>query len=221
MSMKQKLTYMLIGCLFTMAGYVLSSLFNTPTHVQAQDEKVIDEIVCKKLKIVNDEVKVVAELSGYHLTLYADSKNGKSETRAELGWMGLEIIGNNGKRISEFGILGVETLGFLSIKNFNGESVVAIGSDNGNGGVIKLNNADRERLVNIGSADGGKSVAIGNADGKRPVSIGSLNGENGDMVTYNADGKPRVHIGSEKGRPNDGLINIYNHKGEWRSFSAE
>ena len=42
---------MLIGCLFTMAGYTLSTLTNTPT--QAQDEKVIDKIVCKELEIVN------------------------------------------------------------------------------------------------------------------------------------------------------------------------
>ena len=55
MNMKQKLTYMLIGCLFTLAGFVLSSLFNTPTHVQAQDEKkaVFDKVVCRELEILD------------------------------------------------------------------------------------------------------------------------------------------------------------------------
>ena len=44
MNMKQKLTYMLIGCLFTLAGYVLSTLFNTPPHIQARDEQVRCEL---------------------------------------------------------------------------------------------------------------------------------------------------------------------------------
>ena len=59
MNMKQKLTYMLIGCLFTLSGFVLSNLTNTPTHVQAQDEKVIDKIVCRQLEVVDNTGKVV------------------------------------------------------------------------------------------------------------------------------------------------------------------
>ena len=114
MNMKQKLTYMLIGCLFTLAGYVLASLFNTPTHVQAQDEKkaVFDKIVCKELEIVNEQ-------------------------------------------------------------------------------------------------------------GKELVYIGSLFGRTGSLLIRNAAGKELVGIGATVGHPNEGLINIYNHKGEWRSFSAD
>ena len=52
MKFKQKLGYMLIGCLFTIAGYILASLGGITTHAQ-QDEQVLDEIVCRKLKVVN------------------------------------------------------------------------------------------------------------------------------------------------------------------------
>ncbi len=111
MNMKQKLTYMLIGCLFTLAGFVLSSLFNTPTQAQDQKKTVFDKIVCKELEIVNDEGQTMAELD------------------------------------SIFGF------GYLSI--------------------------------------------------------------------YNADGKELVRIGSVERHPNDGLINIYNNRGDRRSISAD
>ena len=138
MNLKQKLTYMLIGCLFTMAGFVLSSLFNTPTHVQAQDEKkaVFDKIVCKELVIVNDEGKTMATL-------------------------GTDVIG-----------------GYLSIRN-DKEKVVA------------------ELRAGWGVRDGGV------------------------LSIRNAAEKKLVVIGSEEGRPNDGLINIYNHRGEWRSYKGD
>ena len=62
MNMKQTLTYMLIGCLFTLAGTVISNLTNIPT--QAQDEKkvVFDKVVCRELEIVNHEETTVAKL---------------------------------------------------------------------------------------------------------------------------------------------------------------
>ena len=101
MNMKQKLTYMLIGCLCTLAGYILSSLFNTPSHVQAHDEKVIDEIVCKKLNIVNDKGITVGELSntltGGELTLTAPHLG---NTNAKMSWSGLTLTFNGVKQTS-------------------------------------------------------------------------------------------------------------------------
>ena len=135
MNMKHKLTYMLIGCLFTLAGTVISNLTNIPT--QAQDDKVIDEIVCKTLRIVNDEGK---------------------------------------------------------------------------------------QLVGIGSVVGGKGgfLDIGNANEKRLLSIrSSVDGKVGLVRTFNADANLLVGIRAVEGRRNDGLINIYNHKGEWRSYKGD
>ena len=54
MNFKQKLGYMFIGCLFTIAGYILASLGGMTTHAQ-KDEQVIDKIVCKRLEVVNEE----------------------------------------------------------------------------------------------------------------------------------------------------------------------
>ena len=54
MKFKQKLAYMLIGCLFTIAGYILASPNGGAKHAQ-KDEQVIDKIVCRKLEVVNKE----------------------------------------------------------------------------------------------------------------------------------------------------------------------
>ena len=61
MNFKQKLGYMFIGCLFTIAGYIIASLGGGATHAQ-QDEQVIDKIVCRQLEVVNKEGKAVADI---------------------------------------------------------------------------------------------------------------------------------------------------------------
>ena len=136
-----------------MAGYVLSTLINTPTHVKAQDDNVIDEIVCKKLKIVNDKGITVAELSntltGGELTLTALHLG---NTNVKMSWSDLTFT-FNGVKQNRLWLMGADIFGGLSI--------------------------------------------------------------------YNADGKKLVGIGSMEGRPNDGLINIYDHRGEWRTFSTD
>ena len=66
------------------------------------------------------------------------------------------------------------------------------------------------------------SININNLDGKNIVSLGaSLPGFAGYIEVYSKKGKDLVYIGAQKDRPNDGLINVYNHKGEWRSFSKD
>ena len=56
MNFKQKLAYMALGCLFTIIGYIIASL-GGDVNVQAQGDKsdptIVDEIVCRKLKVVN------------------------------------------------------------------------------------------------------------------------------------------------------------------------
>ena len=180
MNMKQKITYMLIGCIFTLSGYVLSTLTNTPT--QAQDDKVIDEIVCKRLKIVNDEGTTVAELES--------------------------VLGD----------------GDLILYNEDGKKLVGIGGMvGGKQGIISTYNSKEKRVASIGSVNGKSGgMLIYNEDGKRVVDIGSSSdGIVGGMLIYNEDGKELVAITATEGRRNDGIINIYNHKGEWRSYKGD
>ena len=68
MNFKQKLAYMAIGCVFTLAGYFLAILGTGGVNpqnasAQASDKQIIDEIVCRKLRVVNPEDKTVALLA--------------------------------------------------------------------------------------------------------------------------------------------------------------
>jgi hypothetical protein len=56
MNFKQKLVYMALGCLFTLIGYTLATLNNNTT---AQTDETIDEIVCRKLRVVDSQDKTV------------------------------------------------------------------------------------------------------------------------------------------------------------------
>ena len=197
MNMKQKLTYMLIGCLFTLAGFVLSSLFNTPTNVQAQDEKkaVFDKIVCKKLEIVNGDGKRVVSLGSL------------------IGVGIIDTFNAEGTRIVHIGALGGK-FGYLSTYNADsvGKKLVEIGSRDGKTGHLTLFKSE--------GADGEMNV------GKILVNIWSRNGKTGLIETFNAGrtqrGKRLVCIDSSRDGIGiyDGLIHIYNHKGEGRIYKG-
>lgn len=67
MNFKQKLVYMLIGSLFTLAGYFFASLSGNAlqtTHAQQNEKEVIDEIVCKQIKVVDDLGTTMAVIKG-------------------------------------------------------------------------------------------------------------------------------------------------------------
>ena len=61
MDFKHKLGYMFIGCLYTILVYILALLVGSATHAQ-KDEQVLDEIVCRKLRVVNAAGKNVARI---------------------------------------------------------------------------------------------------------------------------------------------------------------
>ena len=248
MNFKQKLTYMLIGSLFTLAGYFFASLGGSAlqtTHAQQNEKEVIDEIVCRKIKIVNETGKLRAVV-GYN-------DNG-----------GLVVISNNeGRRVvdlsvtqgsTHLGIVGGE--GEVSIYRNAGDPrvkpirTVSLGTDSyGNGTVEVYNKAglfsgvmggiaspkdgrfgvavyhrDVENLqlsevAGMFAGENGGFVKIANNAGKRVVTMGG--GESGYIEVYSKKGKDLVSISAQEGRPNDGLINVYNHKGEWRSISKD
>ena len=129
MNFKQKLGYMCIGCLFTLAGYFLASLANTnPPNAHAQENKteIIDEIVCKKIRIVNDTGTTIAELK----------KNNLGG-----GWL---VINDRGsKKVAVFGanLLGG---GLLAIRNEEGKRVVSLSTYGG--GILSIRTKKAQTL---------------------------------------------------------------------------
>ena len=135
MNFKQKLGYMFIGCLFTIAGYILASLGGA-THAQ-QNEQVIDKIVCKQLEVVNKAGKRVVNVWTNEI--------GKS------GVIG--IFNTEGKRVASIG--ATEDGGGIAVFNTEEKVVVEIGANEHGGIMGVLNNAGNGGVA-IGATEDGK-----------------------------------------------------------------
>ncbi len=127
MNFKQKLGYMFIGCLFTIAGYIIASLGGITTHAQ-KDEQVFDEIVCRKLKVVNKKGQTVARISADEGTGVIEVFNAVGEFVAGLG------AAEEGNAIMVF-------------CNAAGKQVVAIGATEEGNGVMEVFNAAEKSVV--------------------------------------------------------------------------
>lgn len=213
MNVKQKLGYMLIGCLFTIVGYILASL-GGGAHTQ-QIEQVLDKIVCRELQVVNKEGNPVA---GILVT---------EDGGAEIVCRQIKVISRFGKTMA---IIKESTVGgWMTLHNAHGEVITLIqpGRYNvyarpGRRDDISFDDLDKaeqgKELLHIGPT----AIAISGWRGqKTAVELGATIVEGVGFINVNGEkGKNLISIGAVKGRPNDGLINIYNHKGEWRSITA-
>ena len=204
MNFKQKLTYMLIGSLFTLAGYFFASLGGSAlqdTHAQQNGKQVIDDIVCRNITVVDPDGETVVHISGTYFGGMVNVYNPKQDgTSVALIWADK----HGGRMIT---------------RNNAGKTVVEMGADlGGTGGVEIYTPSNEKENIYIGFGE----IEVTNSDGKQVVSLGStlVNGV-GFIDVSNKKGDDLVFIGATKGRPNDGLINVYNHKGEWRSFSKD
>ena len=148
MNFKQKLGYMFIGCLFTIAGYILASLGGITTHAQ-QEKQVIDEIVCKRLEVVNAEGITVAGIYG----------KGAIEVRNALG---KRVVGINAD---------VHGKGVIGVSNAAGDEVVDIGADADGKGAIEVRNAFEKRAVDIFANENGGVLIVYNAAGETVAGI--------------------------------------------------
>ena len=135
MNFKQKLGYMFIGCLFTIAGYILASLGGA-THAQ-QNEQVIDKIVCKQLEVVNKAGKRVVNVWTNEI--------GKSGV--------IDIFNTEGKRVASIG--ATEDGGGIAVFNTEEKVVVEIGATEDGGIMGVLNNAGNGGVA-IGVTEDGK-----------------------------------------------------------------
>lgn len=145
MNFKQKLVYMLIGCLFTLAGYFLASLGGRVAqtnngHTQQNEEQVIDKIVCRELIVVNKDGTPIANLKSHE----KDPLSSGGSLRF-YNFQGQETI-----------ILDGSSNGSLRICNYIGQEAVYLGSNGG--GSLSLNDSEGKRatwLVGLGGDVGG------------------------------------------------------------------
>ena len=173
MNFKQRFTYMLIGSLFTLAGYFLATLANNqPPNAHAQDNttKVFDKIVCKELEVVNEDGKRIVWLSEF------DSVGG------------LFIYNKDGERTVCLGDLIGDGVS-LQFYNKEGDRVVDLGS----GTLFLANDDDGTLAVQLGAFLGSGTLRLYNLDGKSTVKLDGLGGtlrlcdDDGNVRLYTAD----------------------------------
>lgn len=138
MNFKQKLGYMFIGCLFTIAGYILASLGGQTTHAQ-QSGQVIDEIVCRKLKVIHPTGKEVVSIFPIENGGGIIVNNTKGKRLAVIGVVkdgsgSIAVAGNTGK--SGANITGDKYGGGMGFYSKDGREVITIGvTEKGNGAI--------------------------------------------------------------------------------------
>ena len=140
MNFKQKLGYMFIGCLFTIAGYILASLGGNTTLAQ-QGDQVIDKVVCKQLEVVNEEGKIgviigtrpggITGSCGF-MEVYNNASKRGVLISAHKRSGSIDVYNNTG--ISGVRITAYQQGGHIGVHNNTPKTVVSIGTtENGNG----------------------------------------------------------------------------------------
>ncbi len=155
MNFKQKLVYMLVGSLFTIAGYLIASLPNNQSqdaHAQENANNVFDEIVCKKLLIVDN--------NGKQLVKMGEVRGGMEAGKEGEG--GYIFVYNN----EEMAVVGIDTVqqghGTISVSNKQGKITVDMQGKAlfTNGGGITVSNSDGHEGVFIDVADGNGEIRV-------------------------------------------------------------
>ena len=179
MYFKQKLAYMGLGCVFTLAGYFLATLGAGGINLQtasAQDteKQVIDEIVCRKLKVVNSDGVTVGRLEAFHT-----------------GAAGLVLYNKEGKQV--FWVSSSGEGSTLSMFNKNGERTLWIWSSDVGGGHIAVYNNAETRIFGVSGFDvvddefdvGGGILKLYTSEGD---SLIKMNGKSGEVITWDKQG---------------------------------
>lgn len=179
MYFKQKLAYMGLGCVFTLAGYFLATLGAGGTNLQtasAQDteKQVVNEIVCRKLRVVSPDDVTVARLEAFRT-----------------GGAGIVLYNKEGEQV--FWVSSSGEGSTLSMFNEAGERTIWIWSASHGGGHLLLCNDAGTKLFGVRSYDvvddefdfGGGLLQLYNRVGNSLVKI---NGKNGEVTTWDKQG---------------------------------
>lgn len=183
MNFKQKIIYMAFGCLFTLAGYFLATLgiggfIPQNASAQADDEQVIEKIVCRQLQIVDDNDETVAvfgDLGVLGRLLFIRNKEGKSVVALGVDGNGHGILTIRQKAGNTFAAKLHETEdgdGMLALSNKAGEPVAALGVDNDDGILFILNKAGEPIARIQANRDGDGGMIINDKAGETVIELG-------------------------------------------------
>ena len=137
MNVKQKLGYMFIGCLFTIAGYILASLSGITTNAQDEKTSVFDKIVCSELLVVRKTGKLGASIGV--------AENGG----------GIEVYNKEGRTAAFIGVR--EHGGDIEVYHKAGRPIATIRASK-HGGDIEVYNKAEKTVASIVTDEDGNGV---------------------------------------------------------------
>ena len=212
MHFRQKLTFMAFGSILTIAGYLLATLTSDVTAQPETDKSeplIVDEIVCRKLRVVdqNDKTGVVIG-AGYMVVYHADGKRAVSISAFKGGLM--VVHNTDGKSVVDIGVF--RDGGSMRVNRADGKNVVSI-NEILNGGCMDVKRADGETAVFISpnDADNAGMVTVHSKSMKVSAQL-TANEHGGELNIFgNTDRKTRVRLGiNERGH---GTINTWDKNG--------
>lgn len=170
MHFRQKLTFMALGSILTIAGYLLATLTSDVTAQPKTDKSeplIVDEIVCRKLRVVdpNDKTRVLIN-----------------------GTYGGSVFVRNGEGKNVVVIGAVRLHGYMKVNHGDGENVVNIGTSIGKGFISLKSRDSKDSYTSISST----SMVISHRD-KASVVI-----TRGIIELYDEDRKGGIELDVDK-----------------------
>ncbi|MDB4698976.1 hypothetical protein OAF45_02420 [Candidatus Latescibacteria bacterium] len=102
---------------------------------------------------------------------------------------------------------------YIWVTNDAGDTVVALGANDGGDGLVTTLSAKGKDLVDLSSTAGGNgTVTTYQPNGKELVRLGATVDGNGTVKTYQPNGKPLVELGSSVG--DEGVVKTYQPNGK-------
>ena len=171
MHFRQKLTFMALGSILTIAGYLLATLTSDVTAQSETDKSeplFVNEIVCRKLRVVdeNDKTRTVVDISS---------------TSRGSGYMNVNRAdGQNVVRIGE-----VLNGGFMDVGRPDGETAVFISSNDAeNGGLVSVQGKEGGSTQLSVNEYGGNLGIFGKTDNKTRVQLSINEKGHGTINTW-------------------------------------
>ncbi|MBI2807242.1 MAG: hypothetical protein HYX68_19845 [Planctomycetes bacterium] len=185
-----------------LAGLLIAVLTGPSWVVANQDKKEVQDVICKRLTIVDNDGKTRVVLGfdafgGNVKVLNSKDQNIVVLDNDKFGGT-LRLFGNNEKRLLVAG--GNKDGCQINVFDLEGNIRAYLGCDSVHEGYLALRNKQNRNVIYAGADDDGGLVRVYGHDGKQRafLGVGPKQGDGLVMLT-GADGKRRHWIGSDAG----------------------
>lgn len=209
MNFKQILLYVvsivylstLIGCSPTLRSE------NLMPHARANNNNVIDNIVCKEVTIVNDEGKTILTLgnTGGHGSILVNDKEGKRIVG--VGNLGGGFMVMNGDGDGTLFIRTNNNIPSIEFLNNIGTSIYIGGTDKDNS-MVAVYSKTGDLIANISSTEEGGLFSLYNNIGNIVAGLAAVSNGNGGLVIFDKEENTLATI--ETSKDGGGVLSLFN-----------